>query len=72
LSIIGNDWKPSISIKEIVLGIQSLLDNPNEKSPANQEANKLYVKKVKNNDKEYSNKIKEQAKKHKKTESNED
>lgn len=35
LSIIGHDWKPSITIKQILIGIQDLLDHPNPKSPAN-------------------------------------
>mgnify|MGYP002789246451 FL=1 len=35
LSIIGHDWKPSITLKQILLGIQDLLSNPNLKSPAN-------------------------------------
>ena len=35
LSIIGHDWKPSITVKQILLGIQDLLDTPNLKSPAN-------------------------------------
>lgn len=32
------DWKPSISIKAILLGIQDLLANPNPQSPAQEEA----------------------------------
>ncbi len=30
----GQDWKPSITLKQIVLGIQELLDNPNPNSSA--------------------------------------
>ena len=38
LSILNSEWKPSITIKQILLGIQELLDTPNPKSPANHEA----------------------------------
>ena len=36
LSIVSYDWKPSISIKQILLGVQTLMDEPNVKSVANQ------------------------------------
>lgn len=47
LSILNEsyDWKPTISIKQILVGIQDLLDNPNKDSPAQFEANDLFVKK---------------------------
>lgn len=35
LSIIGYAWKPAITIKQILLGIQELMCDPNPKSPAN-------------------------------------
>nr|CAG8440174.1 5779_t:CDS:2 [Entrophospora candida] len=40
LSIINPNegWKPGINIKQILLGIQNLLDEPNPKSPAHNEA----------------------------------
>lgn len=41
LSILSYEWKPSITIKEILLGLQVLLDEPNLKSPAQQEAFQL-------------------------------
>ena len=47
LSILNEeeDWKPSISIKQVLLGIQKLLkDEPNLVSPAQLEATKLYKK----------------------------
>lgn len=46
LSIIDAEagWRPGITLKQILLGIQELLDNPNSASPANQEAHDLYVK----------------------------
>ncbi len=35
LSIVSYDWKPSISIKQILLGVQTLMNEPNVKSVAN-------------------------------------
>jgi ubiquitin-conjugating enzyme E2 I len=45
LSIVNEeeDWKPSITVKQILLGIQDLLDNPNPNSPAQADAYTLYV-----------------------------
>ena len=59
LSILNEEegWRPAITIKQMLLGIQELLDNPNEKSPAQRDAYELFVK-----DKiAYRKKIKEQA-----------
>ncbi len=36
------DWRPSTSIKQILLGIQHLLDEPNFNDPAQEEATKIY------------------------------
>mmetsp|Transcript_18693 Transcript_18693/g.47310 ORF Transcript_18693/g.47310 Transcript_18693/m.47310 type:complete len:130 (+) Transcript_18693:97-486(+) len=36
-------WKPSITLKQILLGIQDLLDNPNDSDPAQTKPNKLYA-----------------------------
>lgn len=46
LSILNEDeaWKPAITIKQILLGIQDLLDDPNPDSPAQAEAYNLYKK----------------------------
>ena len=46
LSILNEDqdWKPSITLKQILLGIQDLLDNPNPNSPAQHEAYNLFRK----------------------------
>ncbi|KAF9738611.1 SUMO-conjugating enzyme ubc9 [Paraphaeosphaeria minitans] len=46
LSILNEDegWKPAITIKEILLGIQSLLDEPNPESPAQADAFNLFKK----------------------------
>ena len=60
LSIINEeeDWRTSSKVKDILLGIQELLGNPNEKSPAQKEAYEVYVK----NKEEYKRRVKEQAK----------
>ena len=60
LSIINEeeDWRTSLKVKDILLGIQELLGNPNEKSPAQKEAYEVYVK----NKEEYKRRVKEQAK----------
>jgi len=59
LSILNEeeDWKPSITVKQILLGIQDLLDNPNPNSPAQAEAYTLYV----TNKSEYLRRVKNQA-----------
>ena len=46
LSILNEEegWKPAITVKEILLGIQSLLNEPNPDSPAQAEAYNLYKK----------------------------
>eukprot|EP00755_Sulcionema_specki_P004483 Sspe_Gene.30178::Locus_14812_Transcript_1_1_Confidence_1.000_Length_1075::g.30178::m.30178/K10577/UBE2I, UBC9; ubiquitin-conjugating enzyme E2 I len=46
LSILNEEkgWKPSITIKTILMAIQELLDNPNPKDPAQKEPYELYVK----------------------------
>ncbi|KAJ3276284.1 E2 SUMO-conjugating protein ubc9 [Terramyces sp. JEL0728] len=61
LSIINENisWKPSIAIKEILLGIQDLLEDPNPDSPANGTANKLFTK----DRLAYEKNVREQAKK---------
>ncbi|KAI5957085.1 hus5 [Candida jiufengensis] len=62
LSILNEDqdWKPAITLKQIVLGVQELLDTPNPDSPAQEPAWKTFSK-----DKSaYEKKIKEQAKKY--------
>lgn len=46
MSILNEEegWKPAITIKEILLGIQSLLNEPNPESPAQAEAYNLFRK----------------------------
>lgn len=62
LSILNEeqDWRPAITLKQIVIGIQELLDNPNPESPAQEPAWKAFSKdKV-----TYEKKVKEQAKRY--------
>ena len=46
LSILNEEegWKPAITIKQILLGIQDLLDDPNPDSPDQAEAYNLFKK----------------------------
>jgi ubiquitin-conjugating enzyme E2 I len=46
LSILNEEegWKPAITIKEILMGIQALLDEPNPESPAQSDAFMLFKK----------------------------
>ncbi|EZG83061.1 putative ubiquitin conjugating enzyme [Gregarina niphandrodes] len=59
LSILSEDedWKPSITIKQVLLGIQDLLDHPNINSPAQSEPYTLYQQ----NRQEYIKRVKAQA-----------
>ena len=59
LSILNEDegWRPSITVKQILLGIQDLLDSPNPASPAQSEAYMLFT----NDRADYDKKVKEQA-----------
>jgi ubiquitin-conjugating enzyme E2 I len=53
----SSGWKPAITIKQMLLGIQDLLNNPNPLSPAQSAAIELYSK-----DKAaYNRKIREQT-----------
>ena len=47
LSILNEEegWRPAITIKQVLLGIQTLLDEPNAKDPAQSEAYEYYVNK---------------------------
>mmetsp|Transcript_111178 Transcript_111178/g.166548 ORF Transcript_111178/g.166548 Transcript_111178/m.166548 type:complete len:157 (+) Transcript_111178:42-512(+) len=62
LSILNEDdgWKPAITIKQILLGVQSLLDTPNANDPAQQEAYSLYMQ----NKEVYTKRVKQQAAKY--------
>ena len=59
LSILNEDesWRPSITVKQILMGIQDLLDSPNPASPAQSEAYMLFT----NDRADYDRKVKEQA-----------
>ncbi|PJF19540.1 SUMO-conjugating enzyme [Paramicrosporidium saccamoebae] len=37
LSLLGDGWKPAITLRQLLVGIQQLLDETNLKSPANHE-----------------------------------
>ncbi|OON19004.1 ubiquitin--protein ligase [Opisthorchis viverrini] len=50
-------WRPAVTIKQILLGIQDLLDSPNPKDPAQADAYTLFIQ----NRKEYDARIKKQA-----------
>ncbi|KAK9474096.1 ubiquitin-conjugating enzyme/RWD-like protein [Dipodascopsis tothii] len=63
LSILNEseDWRPAITLKQILLGIQELLDNPNVNSPAQSDAfnvfrrdKALYKRRVHQQMKEYA------------------
>lgn len=53
------DWRPSITVNQILKGIQQLLSEPNEMSPAQADAYMFYTKKRA----EYRKKVLEQARK---------
>lgn len=59
LSILNEDqgWKPSITFKQIMQGVQNLLDEPNLSSPAQQDAYDMLRK----NSTGYNIKVKQQA-----------
>ena len=65
LSILNEekDWKPSLTVKQILMGIQDLLDNPNANDPAQAEPFHLFV----NQRQEYIRRVKEIAAKYKPT-----
>ena len=46
MSILNEEdaWKPAITIKQILLGVQDLLDEPNPDSPAQADAYNLFKK----------------------------
>ncbi len=61
LSILNEEegWRPAITIKQMLLGIQDLLDDPNPNSPAQSEAYNLFM----NNKSEYVRRVKAEARK---------
>lgn len=61
LSILNEDedWRPAITVKQMLMGIQDLLDSPNPHSPAQADAYHLYV----TNRAEYRQRVKAEARK---------
>jgi len=59
LSILNEEegWRPAITVKQILTGIQDLLNEPNPESPAQSEAYNLFV----NNKPEYARRVKHEA-----------
>jgi len=57
LSLISSGWKPAITLKQILIGVQALLDEPNQASPANGQASQL----LKKGPAKYAQSIKEYA-----------
>ncbi|KAI1712346.1 ubiquitin-conjugating enzyme domain-containing protein [Ditylenchus destructor] len=53
----NKDWKPSISIKQLLVGIQELLVTPNIEDPAQADAYQIYVQ----NRAEYEKRVRKQA-----------
>lgn len=62
LSILNEDkgWKPSVSIKQILIGVQELLDTPNMSDPAQQDA----YDQLRKSKATYEKKVREQARKY--------
>ncbi|KAJ3104080.1 E2 SUMO-conjugating protein ubc9 [Phlyctochytrium planicorne] len=63
LSILNEeqDWKPAITLKQILLGVQDLLNDPNPESPAHRDAYMLY----KQDKHAYEKRIRQQAQQYK-------
>jgi ubiquitin-protein ligase len=61
LSILNEEegWRPAITIKQVLIGIQDLLDDPNPDSPAQSEAFQLFQ----NNKSEYKRRVQQEARK---------
>jgi ubiquitin-conjugating enzyme E2 I len=51
------DWRPAVTIKQILLGVQDLLNDPNIKDPAQAEAYTIYTQ----NRVEYEKRVRAQA-----------
>ncbi|KAI3726306.1 hypothetical protein L1987_66103 [Smallanthus sonchifolius] len=60
LSILNEDsgWRPAITVKQILVGIQDLLDSPNPADPAQTEGYHLFIQ----NTVEYKKRVRQQAK----------
>ncbi|CAK5050232.1 unnamed protein product [Meloidogyne enterolobii] len=53
----NKDWRPSISVKQLLVGIQELLVNPNPEDPAQADAYHIFVQ----NRQEYERRVRRQA-----------
>ncbi|KAI6204491.1 Ubiquitin-conjugating enzyme domain containing protein [Aphelenchoides besseyi] len=53
----NKDWRPSISIKQLLVGIQELLDNPNPEDPAQADAYQSYIQ----SREDYKKRVRKQA-----------
>lgn len=62
LSILNEekDWRPSITIKQMLLAIQDLLDNPNPKDPAQEEPFRVFTA----SREEYEKRVRAEVSKH--------
>lgn len=62
LSILNEekDWRPSITIKQMLVHIQELLDNPNIKDPAQKEPFEVYMR----SKEEYERRVRAEVKNH--------
>ncbi|KAK1301105.1 SUMO-conjugating enzyme SCE1 [Acorus calamus] len=60
LSILNEDsgWRPAITVKQILVGIQDLLDSPNPADPAQTDGYQLFIQEPA----EYKRRVKQQAK----------
>jgi len=60
LSLLDADkgWKPALTIKQLLIGIQTLLDDPNPGDPAQDEPCQMFIK----NRKLYEKYVREQSK----------
>ena len=68
LDILKTNWSPVYDVSNILVSIQSLLNDPNSKSPANAEAAKLYEE----DRAEYYRKVKQMIEKNLEAEDSED
>lgn len=59
LSILNEDsgWRPAITVKQILLGIQDLMDQPNPSDPAQTEGYQLFMQQPE----EYKKRVRQQA-----------
>ncbi|XP_065023359.1 SUMO-conjugating enzyme SCE1-like isoform X2 [Musa acuminata AAA Group] len=54
----GTGWRPAITVKQILVGIQDLLDRPNPADPAQVDGHQLFIQDLS----EYRRRVRQQAK----------